>query len=202
MDSHWLCWEQVPAKISPEAGWVCGHPPATLCLSCLDISPFSLDPAPTGAWVQKPNLSHLSHVQKHQEPWGNVPVPLDPQAPLRNLGHLKPARLYPHLTALTGAGRVCPQEMANGNPLNCSNFTPRSLTPAWGGHKPASTSTGAPHNFPSSSSWRVQDPQHLPEPPERSLSLLTPSPGGSIPPCRGIVSSRSLCFPFRTAGGR
>lgn len=27
LGSHWHCWEQVPAKLNPEAGWVCGHPP-------------------------------------------------------------------------------------------------------------------------------------------------------------------------------
>lgn len=36
---------------------------------------------------------------------------------------------------------VCPHEVMSEDPLNCNSFTPRSFTPAWGGHKPASTST-------------------------------------------------------------
>lgn len=63
---------------------------------------------------------------------------LDLQAPPSNPGHLKLARL------MVLAGSVCPQEVVNGDPLNCISFTPRSSTPAWGGHKAA---TGCPTTF-------------------------------------------------------
>lgn len=58
---HW--WEKALAEISPNARWVQGLPPrlglgagtpATLRLSCLYISPFSLDPALIGVWTRNP----------------------------------------------------------------------------------------------------------------------------------------------------
>lgn len=76
---------------------------------------------------------------------------LDPQAPLSNPGHLKPARLYRQLVVLTGAGRaclsVCPQEMVSGQPFNCSSFTPRSFTPAEEGTNQHQPALGPPLQF-------------------------------------------------------
>lgn len=129
---------------------------------------------------------------------------LDPQAPPSDLGHLKPARppeapqTCQAVSPTSGAHRgwqglsACPQEVVKMQQLYTKELHPSR---GW-----AQTSIGVPHNFPSSSSWRVQDPEHLQEQPKCSPPfLLTPSPGGSVPPCRGIASSRSLCFPFRTA---
>lgn len=190
----------------PSCGWLPSHAVPLLpghqplfFRSCsyrgLDTKPQPFSPfphaKPAGALGQctSPSWTH----RPHRATWGTSNLP-------GHLRHLKPARLYHQLLVLTGAGRVClpvPKRWSKWGPTQLQQLYTKELHPSLGW---AQTSIGVPHNFPSSSSWRVQDPEHLQEQPKCSPPfLLTPSPGGSVPPCRGIASSRSLCFPFRTA---
>lgn len=120
------------------------------CLSCLDISPFSLDLALIGAWTQNPNLSHLSHMHNQQEPWGNVPVPPGPSGLTEQP---EAPQTCQAVSSACGAHRgwqglsVCPQEMVSGQPFNCSSFTPRSFTPAEEGTNQHQPAPGPPLQF-------------------------------------------------------
>lgn len=112
------------------------------------------------------------------------------------LGHVLSDACKQHLTALR-FGVLCP-----GSP-NCSNFILRSST-LKKDHKQAPTSAalGLPHQF--SSFQLVVDPQqhlqdHHPNTSHAPLPFPHSLPWGEIPPEVGNASSRSLCFPFRTA---
>lgn len=66
-------------------------------------------------------------------------------------------------------------------------------------HQPA---PGCPTTFLPAALGGGRTPSVSGSSPSAPPFLRTPSPGGSIPPCRGNASSRSLCFPFERRGGR
>lgn len=124
-------------------------PPAMLYLYCLNISPFSLDLALTGAWIQNPQpFSPFPHA-KPAGALGQCASPswtCRPHRGTQGTSNL-PGCIINFWCSQGLAESVCvsPRGGKNGDPLNCSSFTLRSFTPAWGGHNPASNQHwGAP----------------------------------------------------------
>lgn len=132
---------------------------------------------------------------------------LDPQASPSNLRHLKPARLYHQLVVLTGAGRAClsvPKRWSVGSPSTAAALHQRASPQLRRAQTSINQHRGPPCNFPSSSSWRVQDPQHLQEQPKCSPVSPHSLPRGQHPALRGerIFTLSVFSFPNGVAGAR
>lgn len=192
--------------------------PAILCLYCLDISPFFLDLALTGAWTQNPQpFSPFPHAKPagalgqcaspswtcrpHRVTRGTSDLLRQPEAP----------QTCQAVSSTSGAHRgwqglsVCPQEVVKMGTPSTAAALHQGASPQLGvGTTQHQTSTGVPHNFPSSSSWRVQDPEHLQEQPKCSPVPAHSLPRGQRPALQvdRIFTLSVFSFPNGVAGPR